>query len=207
MDNKPHLIETIRIQNGRLRYIQYHNQRFNNSRRVVFNVEKDEDLSKIIDRKLIPSFPNVKCRITYNEKIIRVEFEEYILRPIQSLQHIEIGSYTYDHKLKDRKKLQTFFNQRNQYDDILMTKNGWITDTYYANIALRKDEKWFTPKNPLLKGTQRARLIDQNKIVQKDIHISTLKDYDSISIFNAMIPFKQIEFPISETSISLNVNI
>ena len=191
MKNKPLLIETIRIQNGRVRHIKYHNLRCNTSRKVLFGSKDSIDLRKIIDVTAVQS-PEVKCRITYASTVIKVEYEPYSMRQIHSLQPIEIDDFEYSFKYRNREKLTALFNQRGEKDDILMTKNGYVTDTYYANVAFRKKGKWFTPKEPLLKGSNRARLLEKGLISTSRIHIDQIHEYDAISIFNAMIPFKKI---------------
>ena len=72
-----------------------------------------------------------------------------------------------------------------------MIKDGLLTDSYYANIALYKNRIWYSPKTPLLAGTQRARLIQNEKLVLRDIVVSELFEFEKIKIFNAMIPFSQ----------------
>ncbi|MDF1695183.1 MAG: aminotransferase class IV [Saprospiraceae bacterium] len=186
------LIETIRIQNGRVRHIKYHNFRFNETRRKLFNIHKKVDLRALIDTSNATHSSEVKCRVLYNESTIDIEYEAYILRPIKTLKTIEIGQFEYNYKYADRSKLNHFFSQRGNHDDILMTRDGIITDTYYANVALLKNTQWYTPKHPLLMGTNRARLLHKNKVMPTDIHIDQIHQYEAISIFNAMIPFKKI---------------
>jgi 4-amino-4-deoxychorismate lyase len=191
METKPLLIETVRIQNGRVRNIKYHNQRCNYSRKVLFSSMDFIDLRKSIDPSSVKC-PEVKCRISYDDVIRKVEYEPYVIRQIHSLQHIEIEDFAYSFKYKNREKLKEFFDQRGKNDDVLMLKRGYITDTYYANVALRKKGKWFTPMEPLLKGSNRERLLEKEIISASKIHIDQLHEFDAISIFNAMIPFKKI---------------
>ncbi len=189
------LMETIRIQNGRVRNIKYHNRRCNDSRRVHYASKNNIDLRKIIDTTKAKS-KEVKCRITFDDKVRKVEYEPYSICPIQSLAYVEVGNFEYSFKYSDRRQLKEFFDQRGDNDDILMTKNGFVTDTYYANIALLKDNQWYTPKHPILKGCRRAQLLDKGKIVEAKIHIDQVKEYEAIAIFNSMIPFKRIKIKI-----------
>lgn len=191
METKPLLIETVRIQNGRVRNIKYHNKRCNYSRKALFGSKDTIDLRRSIDTSRAKS-PEVKCRISYDDAIRNVEYESYAMRTIHSLQPIEIADFAYAFKYKNREKLKEFFDQRGAKDDILMLKKGFITDTFYANVALLKEGKWFTPKEPLLKGSNRERLLGKGIISASRIHIDQLHDFDAISIFNAMIPFKKI---------------
>ena len=191
MNAKPLLIETIRIQNGRVRHIEYHNQRCNESRKVLFGTSDSIDLRKFIDTKQAKT-TEVKCRITYDNTIQKIEYETYQIRPVQSLKLVKANDLDYSHKYAHREELKRIFDQRQDKDDVLIVKNGLLTDTYYANVALEKNGIWYTPKTPLLKGTARARLIDKGKITPIDIPAGQYSSYTAISIFNAMIPFKTL---------------
>lgn len=197
METKPLLIETIRIQNGRVRNIKYHNLRCNNSRKTLFNCKNNLDLRNIIDTTKI-KITEVKCRITYDKIVRKVEYEAYSTRPIRSLKMIEIDNFDYSFKYANRDMLSAFFKQREDKDDILMTKNGFITDTFYANVALYKNGKWYTPKSPLLQGSRRAQLLEKGLILEIDIHESQVYNYDLISIFNAMIPLGNITISLDK---------
>ena len=111
MKAKPQLIETIRIQNGRVRNISYHNQRCNYSRKKLFGSTSKLDLRKVIDTSKIKD-PEVKCRVIYDEVVHKVEYEPYVLKKIQTLKLVEIENYTYSYKYIDRSQLSHFFNQR-----------------------------------------------------------------------------------------------
>jgi 4-amino-4-deoxychorismate lyase len=50
----------------------------------------------------------------------------------------------------------------------------------------------------LLKGTQRAFLLDRQIIKEKEITLKQLFTYSRITLFNAMIEFGQIEFPVKK---------
>ena len=114
------------------------------------------------------------------------------MRPISSIQFVEVDSYSYDYKMADRSRLQEFYLLKGSSDDIIMTKSGYLTDTYYGNIALLKKGKWYTPAKPLLKGTMRSFLLNKGLVREKNIHKDDLKRYEALTIFNAMIPFKKI---------------
>jgi len=68
-----------------------------------------------------------------------------------------------------------------------------IRDTTIANIAVFDGLKWFTPKNPLLCGTQRAKLLENKIITEKDIKIKDFKNIVSFAIINALIGFREIK--------------
>jgi len=138
----------------------------------------------------------------YNEEIIEVQYLPYTIHFIHSLRAIHVReTCRYDHKWTDREHLRAYYNQREDSDDILMIRSGLLTDTYYANVALSKDDLWYTPALPLLEGTARARLLDEKRLITQDIALTDLDNYRAIRLFNAMIPFGEIELPIASISI------
>ncbi len=76
--------------------------------------------------------------------------------------------------------------QKENCDDILIVKNGIITDTSFSNIAFFDGKQWKTPKSPLLKGTCRERLLCEQKIFEKDINLNDLSNYKCYKLINAM---------------------
>ncbi len=81
-------------------------------------------------------------------------------------------------------------------DDILLVKEGLITDTTIANIAFYDGNSWYTPQHPLLKGTKRAQLLDQGLLLEKDLKPEDLSSFIAIRLFNAMIDWGELELPI-----------
>ncbi|MGB3588105.1 MAG: aminotransferase class IV, partial [Tunicatimonas sp.] len=93
-----------------------------------------------------------------------------------------------NHKFADRKLINHLFAQRQGCDDILMVKNGLITDTSYSNVALYDGQQWFTPHQPLLPGTARARLLQDGRLQKAKISPSDLAQFKRCSLINAMLP-------------------
>lgn len=172
--------------------ILYHNQRCNKSRADLFHCNLPLDLKSYIE------IPNnlrdqvVKCRIIYHKDIINIEYTPYNIRPVSSLFIVPSDNLNYDYKYLDRKNLDACYAHRQMYDDVLITKKGFITDTNYGNVAFLQNGKWYTPINPLLKGTRRQQLIDKKRIFESAIHVNTLQSYSKVTIFNAMIPMGKI---------------
>ena len=184
-------LETIRIKNGRLKNIESHNLRMNKCRNVHFHEIRDLDLNGAITIPLEFQKGLVKCRVLYDRNIVKVEFEHYIFKNPRTFRLLNADSVDYSFKYADRNNLDNLFKTKGLADDIIMIKDGLLTDSYYANIALYKNRIWYSPKTPLLAGTQRARLIQNEKLVLRDIVVSELFEFEKIKIFNAMIPFSQ----------------
>ncbi len=185
------LLETIRIENGLIRNLKYHQARVNQSRKELFNCNDWLDLTEITKEPASKNKKNLlKCRITYAKQIEKIEFLPYQIPSISSLKLVFDDQIDYAYKFSDRSCLNELFEKRGNCDDILIVKEGFITDISYANIVFYNGKKWLTPAHPLLKGTQRARLLDREIIRVADIRPEDLHHFEKARIINAMICFE-----------------
>lgn len=188
-------LETIKSVDGKLFHMSYHQRRYE-SVLDSLGIEKKEDLSKYLNP---PQSGICRCRLVYTADGIEVSYHEYKKREISSLKLIFDNEINYSLKSTQREKIDALFNQRGEGDDILIIKNLLVSDTSIANIAFYKDGEWLTPKEPLLKGTTRARLIDEGRIVEADIKVQDIRNFSKVALLNAMIDFdvlQQCEFLI-----------
>lgn len=189
-------IETIRIENGKAVNLAFHNYRFNRTRRDLFECNLPVNLADYIQPEQY--MERTKCRIEYREEVEKVEYQPYTIRPVNSLKIMTSDGLDYTYKSSDRQKLDELFRQKGEADDILIVRDGLLTDTSVANIALWNGSQWETPEVPLLEGTMRASLLGKGIIVPAVIRPHDLSRYSSIRLFNAMIGFGEVEIPISE---------
>ena len=96
----------------------------------------------------------------------------------------------YSYKYADRSALNALLEAHSHYDDILIEKEGFLTDTSIANIAFYDGSQWFTPKHPLLEGTMRTKLLDEGFLQIKEIRREDIPSYTQVALMNAMIGFK-----------------
>jgi len=186
------LIETIRISNGKVNNIKYHNSRCNHSRQVIFNSTDKINLRKFITIPLAMRKGIVKCRITYDDQIRKIEFEKYKIKDINTVKCVHTNRLYYDHKYANRTLLKECYDQRGKHDDIVIINNQNISDGYYTNLAFYDGSQWITPKHCLLAGTQRQQLIDKGIMKVKSLKEKDLDNFEKMSMFNALIPFKTI---------------
>jgi len=190
MTQPPLCIETIRFDNGQFWNIEYHNDRLNSTRQALYQSHQKWDLAKLIVPPAHTKSGVFKCRVTYGEVLEKIEFEHYQPRHIARLKLIEANDLAYSFKYQNRQILNELFAQRGKADDILIIKNGFITDTSYANVAFLDSGKWLTPAMPLLAGTRRAQLLKEGLILEKQIRVQELSNFSRTRIFNAMIDFE-----------------
>ncbi len=99
---------------------------------------------------------------------------------------------SYLYKFEDRSELSNIRNTFPTYDEIIMVRKGLITDAYYYNIIIEKDNNYFTPKYPLLNGVMRSYLIDKSMIIPTDLTVQDIKLADKVHLINALTPIGKI---------------
>jgi 4-amino-4-deoxychorismate lyase len=154
------------------------------------------DLQSALNDSHPPQTGLYKCRVTYDSKIRKIEYLPYRKREIHSLQIVEVQIKSLPYKQEDRSDLDRAFAMRGSFDEVLLVKNGLLTDTSICNIALFDGSEWVTPAKPLIYGVNRANLIEEGKIVEKDILLNDLENFSHIRLFNALIEFGDIELDI-----------
>lgn len=194
-------IETIRIENGVINHLDYHNERLNRTRAAFFHQLAPLNLVDYLRPPLEEG--TFKCRVAYDHSVREVTYAPYLMRPVASLRLVVSDAIDYSYKSSDREALNRLFSQRGEADDVLIVRKQLLTDTSIANIALYDGRAWYTPEHPLLKGTQRAALLHRKLLQEADICVEQLFTYSHLALFNAMIDFGKIIIPICRESIVL----
>ena len=185
-------VETICIENGEALNLNYHNERMNRTRKAFWG----NSVGNLYLEDWI--HPNeyvvcTRCRVVYGLNVEKVEYFPYQIRSVHTLKLVVCDDADYQYKSTDRSLLSRLFAERVDKDDVLIVREGMLTDTSIANIALYDGKVWYTPLRPLLKGTCRQRLLDEGLIHECDIYADKINQYQKIRLFNAMIPFGKIE--------------
>ena len=182
------LLETIKIENGKTFNLVYHQQRFDKARKDLFDLNTHIDLSSIIK---VPLDGLYRCRILYDETIKSIEYLPYREKALQKLKIVS-SDISYAYKYTNRNSLNALLEKHPQYDEIIIEKEGYITDTSIANLAFYDGQQWFTPQIPLLEGTMRAKLLNEGFLHTRHIKSSEISNYQKVALMNAMIGFKII---------------
>jgi 4-amino-4-deoxychorismate lyase len=191
INNKFPLFESIRIFNGSPQNIDLHEKRMQNAQKQLFGSEGNFSLGSFLESFDLPKTGIYKCRLPYGLEFSSPEFISYTKKNISSLRLVDGKDIDYSLKYADRTEIQNLFEQRNDCDDVLIVRNGLITDTSYCNIVFENEMGLFTPQNPLLKGVQRAFLLQQKKIETAIIGVDNIKKYSFFYLINAMIPMEE----------------
>lgn len=180
------LFETIKCQNRQLHNLSYHNNRVRWTLENLFGIIGDFDFENIIE---IPDWVGeglYRCRVSYDEEVSKVEFFEYNFKHPTIIQLDEYQSFKYDFKYEERSGFMNLLKLYPKADDVIITQNGLLTDTTYANLAFFDGTKWFTPNTHLLLGTKRTYLLDKQLLCEEEISVKGLKKFKRIALINAM---------------------
>lgn len=190
------LFETVKIFDGKPENLVLHDKRMNLSRQKLFGSDKDLHLSGFI---IVPEEYKagiVRCRVIYGDSIVSIEYSNYFPADIKTLKNVHAGSLKYDLKYLDRNELTSLINKE-LADDILIVKEGCITDSSFSNIAFTDGRSWKTPDTPLLRGTMREKLLNEGIISTQRITVDDLNRFTHFRLFNSMLGFNSPVLPVS----------
>jgi 4-amino-4-deoxychorismate lyase len=93
----------------------------------------------------------------------------------------------YSYKYENRERLNELKERRQDCDEIMIVKNGCITDTSFSNLVFYDGKKYLTPAQPLLNGTKRKLLLQQGWISEATIKPEDLNNFQHCGLINAML--------------------
>ncbi len=181
--------ETLKVQDGEIRNLSFHNKRLNRTIEQNFGIDAKIDLQEHVqqgDKAL------ERCKVIYDKEIKTIQFFPLIPRIFQSFKLFETN-ITYNFKNVDRENIELLVSQKGTCDDIIMIKDDLVTDTSIANIAIYDGFKWVTPKKPLLAGTYRESLVEKQLLLEKDVKIKDIKNAVRFALMNALLGFYEVK--------------
>lgn len=189
--------EVIKVLDGKYLDMSYHLARMDKTMHAFFNTSihielREEDIPKELQYGL------TKCRILYSCDDIKIEYERYNFKEIKTLKLVEDNVIDYAYKYANRTKFNHLLDQKGECDDILIIKNGLVTDTSFTNIVLENKDGLFTPTSYLLDGTKRRALLETGRIKEAVVKPEDLGNYSKLYLINAMITLEDnISIPTS----------
>jgi 4-amino-4-deoxychorismate lyase len=180
------LFETIRLENGIVHNLNYHQNRLDKSRLELFGLT---DKLSLADAILPLDFPEKgvwKCRVTYAKVIEKIEFSPYELKKINAVRLVENDKIKYPHKFVDRSIFDSLLAQYPDYQEVIITQRGHFTDSTWASLAFFDGKNWCTPATFLLPSTRRQQLLDDKILIEKEIRVVDLMNYESFAFINSM---------------------
>jgi 4-amino-4-deoxychorismate lyase len=193
------LFETISIANGILRHPEWHEARMEQavaevwSRKYTFNLAREV----IVPGEYSAGW--VRCNVRYGPDIGEITFSRYTERQVRSLKLVTCDTIDYHLKYSDRSLLEQLFSLRGSADEVIIVRKGLITDTSVSNLVFFDGISWFTPAEPLLRGTCRERLLGEGRIREIEIRPGDLGKFSGLKLINALRDMDESEMiPVSE---------
>jgi 4-amino-4-deoxychorismate lyase len=181
------LVESIWLKDGELPLIDFHQKRFEETCINLYGACKHKPIFNYLDD--MPVSGEFKCRFLYNANEVKVEYHPYTRSIISKIKAVEISkNIVYDYKYIGRPYLDIAFAERDDADEIIMIKNGCVTDAYYYNIVFEKEGEFYTSSTPLFRGVMRSYLLSINFINEIIIKEEDIFKYESIHLINALNP-------------------
>jgi len=193
------LFETILVEDGVARNMVWHERRMSHALREVWRINEPMVLEPLIHVPPELCTGMVRCNVLYGPSVESITYTHYEMRMVRSLKLVNCDTIDYHLKFTDRFLLESLLAQRGACDEIIIVKNGFLTDTSMSNILFTDNEKWVTPANPLLKGTCRERLIKEGRVTEQEIRPGAIAGFAGCSIINAMRdPDEEMMIPVSQ---------
>lgn len=182
-------LETLLCEEGEVMHLAYHQQRLDKTL-SHFTLPCTYDLKHLIT----PPFQGrYRCRFLYDGLGCSAEYIPYTPKRVTALRAVMADDIDYPFKSTDRKTLDLLYPLRQECDDVLIIRNGYITDTTIANIALFDGTTWLTPDEPLLEGTTRARLLKEGFLVPAPLRLEDIRYAKKVAVMNALMGFVEVE--------------
>ncbi len=185
------LVESLLISKNLVHNIDYHNRRMNRSMKELYGIDDFIDLKEIIT--IIPEGLH-KCRVIYSDRIHEIHYLPCHVISRKSFRFIE-SNISYRHKYVNREKINSLLAKKGEAEDVIIVKNGLVTDASSSNVAFFDGSSWITPASPLLPGTTRQRYLDSGLLTEKDITVNEAEKFKKMALLNAIIDFQIIENP------------
>lgn len=162
----------------------------NRSYSEMYGLDCPVDLNLAIDIPLniLNSNDDYKCRIIYGRSIEDISYSKYTPKFPSSIKVVHHNSIDYHLKYSNRDEINSLLDKSHS-DEILIIKEGLVTDTSKYNVCFFNGQRWFTPSTPLLKGIMREALIEKGIISEIKIKKEDLAGFTHFVLINALNPF------------------
>lgn len=191
-------IETIKIVDGVVENFEYHKRRFSITFSYHFNSRDIPDFTSYVENILMIERERIskgifKLRIVYSGEVLIYSVDLYSPRVIKTLKLVEDNGIDYSFKYENRSQIERLLKLKGDCDDIIIVKNGELTDTSFCNIVFERNGSFFTPSNYLLAGTNRERKIEEGLLKEERIRPCDIRRYNKVYIINSMLDLYPIE--------------
>lgn len=189
-------LESICFEAGAYHLLDYHQIRVNRTFQHFYPEKAPLILEEILPD--IKSDEKIKVRLMYHEHDHDLDVSNYIPKSITQLRLVASNQLDYSFKYLNRSKLIELLEPGNEHEEVVITKNGYVTDSTYSNLIFKQDGFWYTPSTFLLNGVKRQYLLARKLIIERPIRKQDIKDYSEVSLINAMLDPGDLSLPVDQ---------
>lgn len=193
-------IESIKLLNGDLKNLEFHQERVRKTYAHFFKTKPLFSLHQLPENMTLPLHGTYKLRVIYNHKKVETEVVPYRVKQIKSLAVVEHNHIEYAYKSASR-EVFSLLKKEVVAEEIIIVKNNLVTDGSYANLVFFDGEKWITPTSYLLNGTCRQRLLLEGKITEQVVRKQDIATYKKIGFINALIGLGEMQMDIKNITL------
>ena len=190
------LFESIRLESGKFQNLEMHHQRISRSSKALLGKDRADEIIEELTHAARPTDGVYKARLQYDADTETIGYIPYTMRVVASLKIVNDDSIGYAHKFTDRSRVEELFSQRENGDDIIIVRNGWVTDSSYSNLIFKRKNTWLTPAQYLLRGTMRETLLQNGIIKEEEIRAADIFRFEKVKLINAMMGMNGPEIEI-----------
>ncbi len=188
------LFETIKIENGNIYNLAYHQARVEFAFRNYYKKLAPFHLASFLHE--LPKQGLFRAKIVYNQKgVCSVSYYPYQKKAIQKVLLVENSAFEYRFKYLNRAFFDYLYKNFDA-DEFIITRHGFIKEFSIGNIALKSVNRYYTPRDPFLLGTSLKRHLFNKKVTFKKIHYKDLPKYSTIALLNAMVDFQEFAIKV-----------
>tara|TARA_Y100001972_G_scaffold128940_1_gene192862 strand:+ start:2939 stop:3529 length:591 start_codon:yes stop_codon:yes gene_type:complete len=187
-------LESICFRSDVYQLLDYHQVRVDQTFRRFYPDKTPLKLNEIMPE--LSGNEKVKVRLIYNELDHEISVSKYLPKTISKLRLAYSDTLDYSFKYLDRSMLNQLLNPEQENEEIIIVKDGLVTDSSYSNLVFRQGNVWYTPSTYLLNGVKRQRLLQQEVIFEREIRPEDLDKYSEVSLINAMLDPGDISLPV-----------
>ncbi len=176
--------ETIQYRDGVFYNLDSHQKRIARTFANFYTNDTPHDLQSLLRFDGEGLF---RCRFSYDAKGYAIEYLPYRLRTIERFYIVDSDLH-YSFKYTDRDALNNLKKGLGENEEVLIFKDGLLSDTTFSNVAILINDEWLTPKKPLLEGCMLSTL----DIKRADISREMVFRSQKIALINSMLGFYEI---------------
>ncbi len=187
-------LESVGVYDGQAPLLPYHQARVDRTFAAFYPRQKPLDLVSLWEKTDFPA-GKLKWRIPYNAREAEPQIQPFTERNIEQLQIVVDDSIEYAYKFTERDRLDALYEEKvDDADEILIIRNGLLTDAYYYNVVIKMGSDLLTPRQPLLPGVMRAYCLENEQIQLANIQLADLYKSEGVYLINALHPLERAAF-------------